>query len=80
MIYPKGSIFLGYNLMSNNDTMSANHPGKLFGGSWLPIENKMLRSGWGHAVGGSDRHQHILASTSGRCAAILALLVVITKL
>ena len=69
MVYPKGSIFLGYNLMNKDDTNSANHPGKLFGGSWLPIENKMLRSGWGKATGGADRHQHVLASTSGRCAA-----------
>lgn len=69
MVYPKGSIFLGYNLMNKNDTSSDNHPGKLFGGGWLPIENKMLRSGWGGATGGADRHQHVLASTSGRCAA-----------
>lgn len=59
MIYPKGSIFLGYNLMSKNDATSANHPGKLFGGSWLPIENKMLRSGWGKAIGGNDAHTHV---------------------
>jgi hypothetical protein len=58
MVYPKGSIFLGYNLMNKNDTTSAHHPGKLFGGSWLPIENKMLRSGWGNATGGNDKHCH----------------------
>lgn len=63
MVYPKGSIFLGYNLMNKNDTNSANHPGKLFGGSWLPIENKMLRSGWGSAAGGSDTHRHYVSTT-----------------
>lgn len=63
MIYPKGSIFLGYNLMSENNTTSANHPGKLFGGNWLPIENKMLRSGWGSATGGSDRHRHYVSTS-----------------
>lgn len=62
MIYPKGSIFLGYNLMDKNDTTSNNHPGKLFGGSWLPIENKMLRSGWGSTAGGNDAHTHVYGS------------------
>ncbi len=62
MVYPKGSIFLGYNLMNKNDTSSDNHPGKLFGGDWLPIENKMLRSGWGNATGGNDAHTHVYGS------------------
>lgn len=65
MIYPKGSIFLGYNLMNKNDTTSANHPGKLFGGNWLPIENKMLRSGWGGATGGADSHRHYVSALDG---------------
>lgn len=69
MIYPKGSIFLGYNLMNKNDTTSNNHPDKLFGGSWLPIKNKMLRSGWGSTAGGNDRHQHVISSISGQCIA-----------
>ncbi len=62
MVYPKGSIFLGYNLMNQNDINSDNHPGKLFGGGWLPIENKMLRSGWGSAAGGNDAHTHVYGS------------------
>ena len=65
MVYPKGSVFLGYNLMDSDDKTNSNHPGNLFGGQWLPIEDKMLRSGWGNSVGGSNSHRHYLSTSEG---------------
>lgn len=60
LIYPVGSIYLGYDLMSSNDTSSSKHPANVFGGDWTPLaENRMLRGGWGNTAGGDDVHTHL---------------------
>ena len=59
LVYPVGSVFLGYGMSSATDT-NGTVPGKNFGGDWVGLAaGKMLRSGWGSAAGGNDAHTHV---------------------